>query len=96
MVRWIEELKKDIVKFAIIVEQLDEREEADKATIEMRKKACEGCDKNVNNKCIACDCYLELKVMTKVNRDKLGRKEITHCPLGKWEDKLVLTYIKNF
>jgi hypothetical protein len=96
MVNWLEELKKNIVKYAIIVESLDEKDEADLETIKLRESACNSCENNINNVCKICDCYIELKVRSKVNRDKLGKKEITHCPLGKWNDKLILTYIKNF
>lgn len=75
---------------------MDEREDADLETIKLRQEACMGCDKNVNNVCQVCKCYIDLKVRSKVNRDKKGKKEITHCPLGKWNDKLIVTYIKNF
>jgi hypothetical protein len=96
MVNWIEDLKRNLVKYAIIVDSLDEKDEADAQSIKLREEACKSCDKNVNNVCQVCECYIDLKVRSKVNRNKLGKKEITHCPMGKWDDKLILTYIKNF
>lgn len=96
MVKWIDELKKDIVRFAIVVETMDERDEADIETIKVRENACKSCEYNKEKKCQICECYIELKVRSKVNRTKIGKKEITHCPKGKWDDKLILTYIKNF
>ena len=62
----------------------------DEATAEKRMQACLGCDKRIEaqNKCGACGCYLDLKTKTSVNRNiKKMRNEITHCPLGKWDDK---------
>lgn len=96
MVSWVDDLKRNIVKYAIIVDSLNEKDEADLETIKMRENACKGCENNVNNICQICECYIDLKVRSKVNRNKKGQKEITHCPMGKWDDKLVLTYIKNF
>ena len=39
------------------------------------------------NKCKVCGCYLDLKTKAAENwNPKKLRIEITHCPLGKWND----------
>ncbi len=58
-----------------------------------RAKTCEGCpqlDRN-SKRCKVCGCFLEKKIvlMTSKNPKKLGRIEITHCPLGLWGDKVI-------
>ena len=89
---WAEELKRNIVKYAIIVEKLDGK--ADLETIEMRIEACSTCPFNVDEKCDKCGCYIDLKVETKVNWNiKKGKKELTHCPEGKWGDGIVQLFI---
>ena len=56
-----------------------------------RAKTCENCPKfDVPSKrCTVCGCFLESKIvlMTTKNVKKMGRIEITHCPLGLWGDK---------
>jgi len=92
--RWIDEVKKDIVRSIIVAETMDKRSLADQQTIEMRKRACANCDKNISGKCQICGCYLEIKWETKVNfNPKKLKNEITHCPLGKWEDKLIVNFL---
>lgn len=40
------------------------------------------------NKCKVCGCWLDLKTGAATNWNaKKRRNEITHCPLGLWEDK---------
>jgi hypothetical protein len=55
-----------------------------------RMSVCLGCEHRdaSKEKCKVCGCYLEVKVGCKTNRnpEKL-RSEITHCPMGKWNDK---------
>ena len=56
-----------------------------------RAKTCENCPKfdREQKRCTVCGCFLESKIvlMTSKNIKKLGRIEITHCPLGLWGDK---------
>lgn len=41
----------------------------------------------VADKCTVCGCFLDLKTGAKINWNALkNRNEITHCPLGKWND----------
>lgn len=55
----------------------------------LRWPICEGCPKRdtKENKCTVCGCFLDLKIESKINWNaKRFRNEITHCPLGKWND----------
>lgn len=54
-----------------------------------RFSACLECDKRnaAQNKCEVCGCFLDVKTKAKSNWNaRRLRNEITHCPLGKWED----------
>lgn len=57
-----------------------------------RVRICEGnagvCFDVDNRKCKICGCYIDAKSGIKINRnpDKGMRSEVTHCPLGKWDD----------
>ena len=81
---WFDEVKKIAAEKMLVLEQ------ADAATADMRWKTCWGCDQmeHSNKTCRICGCYIEMKIWSKSSRS-LARPtgEITHCPLGKWEDK---------
>lgn len=78
-------LKRNIIKGLIVVEELPENASA-RIRAE-RSKACDGCDKNVGGECTACGCILDIKQGTLRNfNPKYMEIEITHCPLGKWDD----------
>ena len=54
-----------------------------------RMEACQECPMMSKGdlRCKICKCFLEVKTTTKTNLNlKRGRKEITHCPLGRWGD----------
>ncbi|MEP7197274.1 MAG: hypothetical protein ABI851_12200 [Saprospiraceae bacterium] len=75
-----------IAGFVLEVERLN-----DKGLEAERLATCEGCpmmDK-INRQCKICTCFIDAKVGIKVNHNplKLFRPEVTHCPLGKWNDK---------
>lgn len=56
----------------------------------MREEVCLTCDKRSGeeNRCKVCKCFLAVKQTSKENRNPLKfRNEITHCPLGLWNDK---------
>lgn len=64
-------------------------EKVDDETKSFRFSVCVECDKRdvEANRCKVCKCYLAVKTGTKENiNPKKGRREITHCPLGKWGD----------
>lgn len=90
---WVDIVKKKGVELLVIVEKLDR--EADAETIRWRTNICNSCPNKVNDKCGICKCYIELKVETKVNRNKYGKKEITHCPEGRWKDKQIQLYYSS-
>lgn len=56
---------------------------------QFRMNVCQGCDKRdeETNRCKVCKCFLAVKTDTKenLNPEKM-RYEVTHCPLGKWND----------
>ena len=55
-----------------------------------RMRVCFGCSSRdeKENVCGECGCFLDLKTGAKTNWNaKRMRNEITHCPLGKWNDK---------
>lgn len=68
---------------------------------EWRKAQCESnagiCYDSKNKKCLICKCYIEAKAPMKINiNPKRMKKEITHCPLGKWADKDIANmYLKE-
>ena len=88
------ELLFDIKKLAasklVVVEKLEDEE-----IIQMREAACRTCPNNINGECKVCGCILELKVKSKVNRNKKLGTEITHCPEGKWGDQQIAKYYQE-
>lgn len=73
-----------IAEKAIVKETVSD-DEADK-----RFSVCLKCEKRnaEENTCTVCGCFLDLKTGSKVNLNaKKLRNEITHCPLGRWNDK---------
>lgn len=68
---------------------------------EFRIKTCESnagkCFDEVNRRCKMCTCFIDAKAGIKVNLNpnKLMRKEITHCHLGKWDDKDLANYYRE-
>lgn len=62
---------------------------------EKRSSICATCPNNKDGVCSVCGCFLEVKVKAKTNRTKTGRIEVTHCPLGKWDDQDLVEYYKQ-
>ena len=58
--------------------------------VQARMNTCRGCPKfdKENISCTVCGCFMNIKTTLKynINPKKLGRREKTHCPLGKWDD----------
>ena len=72
-----------------LAEKLIVKEEVDIETADWRFGICLKCDKRDpdENTCMACGCFLDLKTSSRVNwRPSKNRNEITHCPLGRWND----------
>lgn len=56
---------------------------------DMRMDVCRGCDKleESSMRCKVCKCFLRVKTKSRENRNpEKFRFEITHCPLGRWND----------
>ena len=75
-------------------------ERVDPITKRVRLALCKACDRfdEDSGKCLECGCFMEVKTGAKTHRnpDKGMRVEVTHCPLGKWNDmKLAVFYHKN-
>lgn len=68
----------------VIVKEVVEGQEADE-----RFSVCLSCDRRdaEENTCLECGCFLDLKTSAKTNWNaRKLRNEITHCPLGRWND----------
>ena len=87
----------NILELAVKKLLVDE-EHGDQAVTDQRWSACLSCQKfkKTNLTCVKCGCYLNVKIPAKVNFNiKHGEYEVTHCPLGKWNDKELAEYYKN-
>lgn len=71
-------------------------ERVDETTKAVRYAVCKACDRYdpESDKCRECGCFMAVKTGTKTHRNPANgmRVEITHCPLGKWDDKAVADY----
>jgi len=55
----------------------------------VRLSVCNSCENLERDqmRCNICGCFLEVKAGCLVNfNPKKVRKELTHCPMGKWND----------
>ena len=80
----IEQIKHYLASEIIVKEYVDAE------TAQQRFSVCLKCDDRdpVENKCKVCTCFLDLKTGSRVNwRPSKNRNEITHCPMGMWNDK---------
>lgn len=74
----------------LIAEKAIVKETVSDGVANERFTVCLKCEKRDadENICTVCVCFLDLKTGSKVNLNaKKLRNEITHCPLGKWNDK---------
>ena len=61
------------------------------AIAQARLDTCNGCeyiDKDLMQ-CKVCLCFINKKIHSQSNRGLNGRTELTHCPRGKWGDKVL-------
>lgn len=73
----------------LVQEMIDDPE-----IVELRRERCRGSDtrkpcsfyKPNTDQCQVCQCFIETKSMSKTNYNKQGKLEITHCPMGWWDD----------
>lgn len=84
----IQEIKN--IALRLIAGNVIVREKVGAKKQEARMAVCFGCPSRdeKQNVCDVCGCFLDLKTGAKTNWNaKKFRNEITHCPLGKWNDK---------
>ena len=82
----------------LLAQKVIVRENVDFETAEKRFSVCFDCPARdeKQNVCGECGCFLELKCGAKVNFNaKRMRIEITHCPLGKWNDKATANFYRE-
>lgn len=95
-------LKQKLAKGFIVVEYLN-----NPTLSQFRESQCHSCpnyDKD-KDECEICGCIIELKVLTKTNRNphrgsfqelmRGGIIEKTHCPEGRWLDKTTAKYYEE-
>lgn len=64
---------------------------------EFRRDQCWECPNRdpKNLTCNICKCFLEEKTLSLTNRTKKFGIEITHCPIGNWNDIEIVEYYKS-
>lgn len=79
---------KGIIHAALVVEDHGDEELAD-----FRLAKCYGCSefKNETIQCGVCGCYMDIKTKSATYREIKagGQVRLTHCPLGRWGDKVI-------
>lgn len=88
----IDKILKTVAEAAFSVEYVDDQ------TYQFRLSRCGTCDFFSNGKCKKCGCYMEVKAATRIHKNpkRKMRKEVTHCPIGMWEDKEFAEFFKQF
>lgn len=87
---WFEDAQRLAAATMLVREKVD-----DPTLAAWRMSICRSCDQfdAEHIKCRVCGCWLELKTESKVNRSpKRPLGEVTHCPLGKWNDEEIAAY----
>lgn len=89
----IELIKQSLAGAALVIENVDAE------TAKFRLSVCVECGYNSKAevpRCNCCTCYINRKVWSKTNRSKeRPNGEVTHCPLGKWNDAEIATMYKS-
>lgn len=76
----------------LLAEKVIVKEQVSAGEAEFRMRVCFRCPSRneKENVCDECGCFLDLKTRAKTNWNaRKMRNEITHCPLGKWDDKKI-------
>lgn len=65
--------------------------------VNARWQTCQRCPKfNAKNEtCMVCGCFMKIKCKAYANKNKKGKIEITHCPLGNWGDAHLVELYKS-
>lgn len=98
----IRQAKSIAVKGLIIVEEVDEETANWRFNICLTSengKPCRNFDPDPSNaeigKCLGCGCLLPEKTYSKTNRTlEHPNGEVTHCPLGRWDDLILTNYYR--
>ena len=72
--------------------------QTDDDTAGKRLSVCMSCEyrNEKKNKCNKCGCYIDLKAAAAENwNPKKMRVEVTHCPMGKWNDLEVANHYRK-
>lgn len=88
---WIEDAKKLAAATVLVKETVDDELAAWRFSI---CNACELLDRE-RIVCTVCGCYMQIKTKAKTSRSParpLG--EVTHCPMGKWNDKDICNHYR--
>ena len=84
----IQEIKRNALR--LLAETLIVKDQVGGEEAAKRFRVCVMCEyrNEKENVCDVCGCFLDLKTSAKTNWNaRKLRNEITHCPLGKWNDK---------
>lgn len=61
-----------------------------------RMSICQACEHRRDNVCGVCGCFLDLKAKSATNFNPAKmRNEVTHCPLGKWNDEEIANHYRS-
>lgn len=89
---WLDKAKQLAAAKILVVE------EGDQQTADMRWQICYPCEyrDQTENVCTLCGCPISAKIWSKISRS-LARPfgEVTHCPMGKWNDKEITNYYRQ-
>jgi len=83
-----QEIKRNALR--LLAETLIVKDQVGGEEAAKRFRVCVSCEyrNEKENVCDVCGCFLDLKTSAKTNWNaRKLRNEITHCPLGKWNDK---------
>lgn len=89
---WFEKAKLLAAQTVFVLEQVAQE------TADARWKTCWQCDRmdREARKCRECGCLLQAKIWAKTSRSPARMMgEITHCPLGRWDDKDIANHYRR-
>ena len=86
----------DMLKLA--ADKMLVKEQVEQEVADMRWATCWPCENRnqERNMCNICGCFIDTKIWAKVSRTVARPSgEITHCPIGKWNDKDIANYYRT-
>jgi hypothetical protein len=91
MIEKVIQLRNKIISYALGDTFVTEQE------AQQRLDICNRCEDLLSDRsCKHCTCYVDIKAEMKTNINPRTLKyEITHCPIGKWNDDEVKEYFSN-